>query len=77
VKAFDAVRRVTVFLLGVVVIINALVNPEERLGQLAIGMVMVGVLPVESLTFWKSNGDRETISQGGPTPPDYSSSSDP
>jgi hypothetical protein len=53
-KVFDAIRRITTFLLGVAIIVNALIHPDERLGQLAIGMVMVGVLPVESLTFWQN-----------------------
>jgi hypothetical protein len=35
------------------VIGNALVNPEERLGQLAVGMVMVGVLPIENVFSWR------------------------
>lgn len=52
-KVFAFIRRLTVFALGCWVIGNALVNPEERLGQLVVGMVMVGVLPVENVLFWR------------------------
>jgi len=52
-KVFDAIRRITTFLLGVATVINALAHPDERIGQLVVGMVMVGVLPVESLMFWQ------------------------
>lgn len=47
--AFGLVRRVVVFGLGVWVIANALLNPEERVSQLIVGMVMVGVLPVDNI----------------------------
>jgi hypothetical protein len=47
--AFTFVRRLVVFGLGCWVIGNALVNPEERVSQLLIGMVMVGVLPIENI----------------------------
>jgi hypothetical protein len=50
---FAFLRRVVVFGLGCWVIGNALVNPEERLGQLAVGMVMVGVLPIENIFSWR------------------------
>ena len=50
---FTFVRRLIVFGLGCWVIGNALVNPEERLGQLAVGMVMVGVLPIENIFSWR------------------------
>jgi hypothetical protein len=50
---FAFIRRLVVFGLGCWVIGNALVNPEERLGQLAVGMVMVGVLPIENVFSWR------------------------
>ena len=50
---FAQVRRLVTFGLGCWVIANALNNPEERLGQLAVGMVMVGVLPIEDIFFWR------------------------
>jgi hypothetical protein len=50
---FTFVRRLVVFGLGCWVIGNALVNPEERVSQLLIGMVMVGVLPIENVFSWR------------------------
>jgi hypothetical protein len=52
---FAIIRRVVVFGLGVWVIGNALVNPEERVSQLVIGMIMVGVLPIENVFSWRRN----------------------
>jgi hypothetical protein len=54
---FTFFRRFVVFGLGCWVIGNALVNPEERVSQLLIGMVMVGVLPIENVFSW--HGRRE------------------
>ena len=68
-KIFDTVRRVTTFVLGVVIIVNALNNQEDPVAELVIGMVMVGILPVESLTFWRSGNESKTISQTSPPPP--------
>ena len=46
---FAAIRRVTVFALGVWIISAALVDTESQgtIPMLIIGMVMVGVLPIE------------------------------
>ena len=44
---FDHLRRVAVFLLGVVVVLDALLDDSP--GELLIGVVMIGVLPVENL----------------------------
>jgi len=49
---FAVARRVIVFGLGCWTIGNALINPEERVGQLVIGMIMVGVLPIENVSSW-------------------------
>jgi hypothetical protein len=58
---FTFVRRLVVFGLGCWVIGNALVNPEERVSQLLIGMVMVGVLPIENVFSWHRTPEpRET-----------------
>lgn len=54
---FAAVRRVTVFLLGVAIVISALIDPDSSntVSMLIVGMVMVGVLPMEDLFFgWRS-----------------------
>jgi len=68
VHIFDAIRRITTFLLGVATVINALAHPDERIGQLVVGMVMVGVLPVESLMFWqgRDSGREKTPEPEGP-----------
>jgi hypothetical protein len=50
---FTFVRRLVVFGLGCWIIGNALVHPDERVSQLLIGMVMVGVLPIENVFSWK------------------------
>jgi hypothetical protein len=68
---FTFVRRFVVFGLGCWVIGNALVNPEERVSQLVIGMVMVGVLPIENIFSWhvqrsRAEPDDEGPPQGGP-----------
>lgn len=51
---FDLVRRLMVFLLGVAVILEAL--HDESMPELLIGMVMVGVLPIENLLqpWWRA-----------------------
>jgi hypothetical protein len=60
-RIFAFVRRVVVFLLGVWTIINALWHPDERVSQLLIGMVMVGVLPIENIFSWRvTRTDRRT-----------------
>ena len=56
--AFTFARRLIVFGLGCWVIGNALVNPEERVSQLIIGMIMVGVLPIENISSWFIRRDR-------------------
>jgi hypothetical protein len=60
---FTVLRRIIVFGLGCWTIGNALVNPEERVGQLVIGMIMVGVLPIENVSSWftrRRNDDDRT-----------------
>lgn len=49
---FAGVRRVVVFLLGVFVIVDSVVGEHDSVGQLAIGAVMVGVLPLDGLVAW-------------------------
>ena len=48
---FAAIRRITVFTLGVWIIAAALGDPESNntISMLVIGMVMVGVLPIDDL----------------------------
>ena len=50
-KVFEGIRRITIFTLGVAVVVYALIDPDtpNTVAMLVIGMVMVGILPVENL----------------------------
>ena len=50
---FMFVRRLVTFGLGCWIIGNALVHPDERISQLIVGMIMVGVLPIENVFSWR------------------------
>ena len=51
-KVFEGIRRITIFTLGVAVVVYALIDPDtpNTVAMLVIGMVMVGILPVENVT---------------------------
>lgn len=51
---FLIIRTVTIFILGVLVIIDALFlgQPDGNIPMLVVGMVMIGVLPIENLFVW-------------------------
>jgi hypothetical protein len=49
---FDAVRRITIFILGVLIIIEALYEESVPIKSIILGMIMVGVLPLEDLLPW-------------------------
>jgi hypothetical protein len=57
---FAFVRRLTVFGLGCWCIGNALLHPDERATQLIIGMIMVGVLPIENIMSWRISREPPT-----------------
>ena len=42
-------RRVTIFGLGCLVVVEGLVSPQDRIVELIAGLVMVGVLPLDDL----------------------------
>jgi len=49
-RIFEAIRRVTIFLLGTLIIVDGLIGQQDnQVPILIIGMVMVGVLPIENL----------------------------
>jgi len=48
-KWFESVRRVVIFILGCFCFIKGVISPENTVPELIIGMVMVGVLPIEEL----------------------------
>lgn len=47
---FEIVRRVVVFLLGVAVVLEGL--RDESMPELLIGLVLVGLLPIDNLLPW-------------------------
>jgi hypothetical protein len=49
---FDAIRRITIFILGVLIIIEALYEESVPIKSIILGMIMVGVLPLEDLLPW-------------------------
>ena len=49
-RIFEAIRRVTIFLLGTLIIVDGLIGQQDnQVPILIIGMVMVGVLPLDNL----------------------------
>lgn len=42
-------RRVVIFALGVAVIVDSLVDNDPTAGELIIGVIMIGVLPLDDL----------------------------
>jgi hypothetical protein len=46
-EIFAGIKRVVIFLLGVLVIVDSLLGGEDKLSQLIVGSVLVGILPVE------------------------------
>jgi hypothetical protein len=54
--SFAHIREVVVFVLGVAVIIEGLIGTEDPTAELVIGMVMVGVLPLDRLVAMASRG---------------------
>ena len=55
---FATIRQIVVFLLGVLIILDALTSKADRLAELIIGTILVGVLPVDSLVRKLSIDDR-------------------
>ena len=70
---FGTIRRIVVFLLGVVIIVAGLNDPESQntISMLIIGMVMVGILPVDNLLPWSNRepGGRRRRIRRDDTPP--------
>jgi hypothetical protein len=46
---FPMIRRVVIFLLGVAVMIDALWDRQYVVPELIVGMIMVGVLPIDEV----------------------------
>jgi hypothetical protein len=61
---FDAIRRMTIFLLGVAIILEGLYDDGVPVKSIILGMIMVGVLPLEDLLPWsKKNADKDKARQ--------------
>jgi len=43
------IRRVIIFFLGVAVIVDALIEEDAVTGKLIVGVIMIGVLPLDDL----------------------------
>jgi hypothetical protein len=54
-EVFNGIRRVTIFVLGVFVTLDAVLADDRSdvLAKLIVGAIMSGVLPVENLLTWK------------------------
>lgn len=66
VDVLRAVRALVVFGLGVAIIVDALAGKQDVVAKLVVGMVMVGVLPLDSLApLWRGRDDPPP---GGPSP---------
>jgi hypothetical protein len=49
---FDAIRRMVIFILGVCIIVEGLYDDGVPVKSIILGMIMVGVLPLEDLLPW-------------------------
>jgi len=58
---FEAVRRLSIWVLGVLVILEGLYDDDIPVKSIILGMIMIGVLPLEDLLPWhkKHNKDRD------------------
>jgi hypothetical protein len=62
VNIFAIVRRIVVFVLGIAIILDGLIGDTFTVPELIIGMIMVGVLPIENLTNWRPfNFDKKEL----------------
>jgi ACR3 family arsenite efflux pump ArsB len=52
-EKLDYVRRIVVFLLGVLCFLKGVLAPQNTIPELIIGMIMVGVLPIENIGIWQ------------------------
>lgn len=59
---FNVLRRVIVFSLGVLVILESLGDRSDAVAELVIGMVMVGILPLDDFLPWRRH-NKDTAGQ--------------
>ena len=62
---FALVRRIVVFVLGTWIIVDAINDNASSVPKLVIGMIMVGVLPIENFALWRpiEKPHKESIDQ--------------
>jgi len=56
---FDKTRRIIIFLLGAFCFFKGVVSPENTIPELIIGMIMVGVLPIDDFFIWSPRARRK------------------
>ena len=56
---FDAIKRITIFILGVLIIVEALYEESVPVKSIILGMIMVGVLPLEDLLPWSKRNQEK------------------
>lgn len=49
---FEGIRRISIFILGTLVIIEGLYDQDVPVKSIILGMIMIGVLPIEDLLPW-------------------------
>jgi hypothetical protein len=57
-------RRIVIFVLGCAVMIDALLQNVTSIGELVIGLIMVGVLPIDDLFRLVRRGQRRDDADG-------------
>jgi ABC-type iron transport system FetAB permease component len=63
-KVFDAIRRITIFILGTLVITEALYNEDVPIKSIILGMIMIGILPLEDLLPWSRKNEERQFDSG-------------
>ena len=60
----------TLFVLGTLIIVDTLLDVNGSLGELIVGMVMLGVLPLSDIGAWfRRNGSSATATGADKEPP--------
>ena len=47
-RRFETVRRIVIFLLGSLCFLKGVIAPQNTIPELIIGMIMVGILPLDN-----------------------------
>jgi ACR3 family arsenite efflux pump ArsB len=63
-KWYEVVRRVVVFTLGVLCFLKGIFYEDNSVPELIIGMIMVGILPIDDLFFWPPRRKRDRDADG-------------